>query len=427
MQRSDYPESYYSASAHLLAAQPPLRGSTHSEVVVVGAGICGLTTALELRQRGYEVSLIEAKRVGWGASGRSGGQILTSYACEMEPLKAQLGDKAARHLWEMSLEAVQLVRQHIAQHQIDCDWYEGSLTAAIKPRQVNSLREWQHSLEQEYQYPHLRFYQGEEMAQVINSQRYLAIVEDKLAGHLHPLNYTLGLAKAALAAGVKIYEQSPVDRLERGARPRIHCGEASISCDHLVLCGNAYLGWLVPELARKIMPVGTYIVATEVLGEERLRALLPGYHSVADTNFVLDYFRPTGDHRLLFGGRVSYSGIQPPDLASGLRRRMLKVFPSLEDAKVEHAWGGMVDITVNRAPHFGRLGQDNIYFAQGFSGHGMALTNLAGKVMAEAIAGSSERLDVFARLKHLDFPGGPWLRTPALVLGMLYYRLRDLL
>jgi len=243
---------------------------------------------------------------------------------------------------------------------------------------------------------------------------------------VHPLNFTLGLAHAAQAAGVKIYEHSLAEKITRGAQPMVQLAEGQVRARQIVVAGNAWLGPLVPELDARIMPVGTYIIASEPLGEARARELLPTDAAVTDINFVLDYFRLSADHRMLFGGRVSYSGLTPPNLAESMRRRMVAVFPSLADVKVSHAWGGFVDITMNRAPHFGRIGQ-NLYFAQGFSGHGMAITGLAGRLIAEAIAGDSARLDVFARIPHRVFPGGRWLRTPSLMLAMLYYRLRDLL
>ena len=243
---------------------------------------------------------------------------------------------------------------------------------------------------------------------------------------MHPLNYALGLAGAALAAGVRIYEQTPVVRLEQGSRPKVHAEHGTISCDHVVLACNAYIGQLVPQLERKIMPAGTYVIATEPLGRERAASLIANNMAVCDTNFVLDYYRLSADHRLLFGGKVSYSGKQPHNLAAAMRQDMLRVFPQLADVKVDYAWGGFCDITVNRAPDLGRL-DGNIYYMQGFSGHGVNVTGIAGKVVAEAIAGTAGRLDLFARLQHRDFPGGKLLRTPALVLGMAYYRMLDAL
>jgi gamma-glutamylputrescine oxidase len=246
------------------------------------------------------------------------------------------------------------------------------------------------------------------------------------------LKYTLGLARAATAAGVQIHEESRALRFAEIAAPdggrivRVSTARGDLRCKHLILCANAYVAGLAPALSRRILGVGTYVMATEPLGAERAAALLPGGGAVADINWILDYFRLSADQRLLFGGRVSYSAVQPPRLAESMRRRMVRVFPSLSDVAVEYAWGGFLDITMSRAPDFGRLG-DNVFYLQGFSGHGMALTALAGQLVADAVAGTAERFDVFTRLPHRDFPGGPLLRRPSLVLAMVYYRIRDLL
>ncbi|HXH04171.1 MAG TPA: FAD-binding oxidoreductase [Candidatus Competibacteraceae bacterium] len=427
MSRSPHIPSYYAATANPAPACPVLEGAREADICVVGAGIAGLSTALSLAERGYRVVVLEAERIGWGASGRSGGQIINGYACDLGRLEAQLGRDDARRLWDMSVEAVELVARNVERYHIDCDFQWGLLHAALKPRQRRYLLAWQERMAHHYGYPHLRLVEGEELARLIASRRYLAALHDPGSGHLHPLNYTLGLGHAALAAGVEIFEGSRVLRLEHGARPLVHTERGQVRGAYIALCANAYLPRrLAPRLWRRIMPVGTYVATTEPLGEERARALLPSNAAVSDLNFVLDYFRRTHDHRLLFGGLVSYSTLPPLNLEQRLRAHMVRVFPQLEDVRMEFGWGGLVDITLNRAPDFGRLA-DNVFYLQGFSGHGMALANLAGKVLAEAIAGQAERLDLFARLHHRPFPGGRWLRTPALVLAMLYYRLRDLL
>ena len=260
----------------------------------------------------------------------------------------------------------------------------------------------------------------------VRSDRYLAGLIDPRSGHLHPLKFTQGVARAAEAAGAVIYENSEVLRYEDGAQIRVHTAQGMVRCAHLILCGNAYIGAVAPSLARRILGVGTYIIATEPLGEARASSLLPSNAAVADINWILDYFRRSADHRLLFGGRVSYSSVQPLHLAESMRKRMVRVFPSLADVKVAYAWGGYLDITMSRAPNFGRLAP-NVFYLQGFSGHGVTLTGLAGKLVAEAVAGTAERFDVFARIPHRDFPGGRLFRRPSLMLAMLYYRMRDLL
>lgn len=418
--------SYYAASVPAPTPAVPLAGDVDCDVCVVGGGLTGLTAALELAERGFQVVLLESMHIGWGASGRSGGQLIFGYACDMPKLAALTSPDDARRLWQCSLDALAGVRARVARHAIDCDWADGQLHVAIKPRQRDELEAWGEQLATTYGYAGLQFLDRAALESHIRSPRYCAGLFDPRGAHVHPLKYTLGLADAARAAGVRIFEGTRALRLTRGAAPRVHCAQGQVNARYVVLAGNAYLGALVPALERKIMPVGTYIVASAPLGAGLAGTCLPTNAAVTDINFVLDYFRLSADHRMLFGGRVSYSKIPPPNLAGSMRRRMVRVFPQLADVPVEYAWGGYVDITMNRAPHFGRL-DSTLYFAQGFSGHGMAATGLAGTVIAEALAGDAQRLDVFARIPHRDFPGGRLLRMPSLVLAMLYYRLRDLL
>jgi gamma-glutamylputrescine oxidase len=357
--------NFYYATTPPPPPHAPLRGEARADVCIVGGGISGLSAALQLAERGFSVALLEAKHLGFGGSGRSGGQTIFGYASGQEKLEKLVGD---------------------ADH--------------------------------------------EELRTLVASERYTSGLYDSNSGHLQPYKYTLGLGKAAANAGVRIFENSRVTKLEIAADANAdnlaHTGTGTVRAPHLLIAGNALLGRLVPALARKLMAVGTYIVATEVLGEEQARALITNNSAVADINWVLDYFRRSADHRLLFGGRVSYSGVDPFDSARVLRGRIARVFPQLASTRIEYAWGGYVDITPNRAPHFGRLGP-NAYFLQGFSGHGMALAGIAGSLVAEAMAGSAGRFDVFAKIPHGDFPGGALFRRPALVLAMLWFRLKDLL
>jgi gamma-glutamylputrescine oxidase len=423
--RAAHAASYYAATAQVSPEYPALAGDVECDVCVIGGGIAGCSSALHLAERGYGVVLLEGQRIGWGASGRSGAQAIFGLACSQEKIERYLGAADARKVFDVTVEGLDLMRSLIKKHSIACDWRSGQLHAAIKPRQYAELKRSVDALGV-YGYRSPRFVERAELSTMIASDRYIGGVYDSNSGHLHPLNYTLGLAQAASKQGVRIFEASRALSYQDGGLVTVTTARGAVRARHLVLCANAYIDRLEPRLAARIMPVATYIVATERLGAERARALIPNNMSVTDVNWVLDYFRRSTDDRLLFGGRVSYSGLDPLNTANATRARMLKVFPQLADARIEYSWGGFVDITMNRAPNFGRLGT-NVYFLQGFSGHGIVLTGIAGKLVAEAVAGTAERFDVFARIPHTLFPGGPLLRRPALVLAMLYFRLRDLL
>ncbi len=426
-------DSYYAATAPRQEAYAPLREEVQADVAIVGGGLAGLSAALELAERGMAVRLLEAAQVGGGASGRNGGQAIHGLACDTSTIEAQLGLDESRRLWAMSLEALDLIQQRCQRHGIAADWQPGFLGLSTKPAKTRELRAWAERMAEDYDYP-LRWIAPEKIQDWIASPRFHAGIHDPRSGHLHPLKYCLGLARAAAHAGATLHEHSAVHGMSSNADGsqtlRTHTG--SVRAKQVLLAGNIYLQalapTLAPELSARIMPVGTYIVCSEPMDPARLQALIPSRSAVCDTNFVLDYFRPTADHRLLYGGRVSYSLVTPRALMHSMRERLVRTFPQLQDLGMSHAWGGFVDISMNRAPDFGRLGRhQNVYYLQGFSGHGLALTGLAGRLVAEAMHGDASRFDCFGQLRHRRFPGGTLMRTPALVLGMAYYRLRDLL
>jgi len=422
----EHVKSYYAATAHRAPEPAALAGDVTADVCVIGGGLAGCSTALHLAERGYSVVLLEANRVGWGASGRNGGQTIFGFASNQDKLVAQVGFETARRMFDVSVEALDLVDQRIARHSIECDMRYGHIHAAVKTRHVDELKGWQRELAEQYDYRTLRWLDRDELRSLFATDRYLGGLLDTRSGHLHPLNYTLGLARAAVAAGVRIHESSRVVSLSHGDPVTVTTSGGRVRARHVALCCNAYLDELVPSLRARIMPVSTYIVATESLGAARITQLIRENYALADVNWVLDYYRRSADHRLLFGGRVSYSGLDPLNTANATRARMIKVFPQLADARIEYAWGGYVDISMSRAPDFGRVAS-NVYYLQGFSGHGLALTGIAGKLVAESIAGQAERFDLFTKLRHHDFPGGKALRTPLLVLAMLWFRLKDVL
>ena len=425
-------DSYYVHTAPAWVPSPALQGEVSCDVALVGAGLAGLSAALELASRGLSVTVLEAQHAGFGASGRNGGQAIHGLACDMSVIEAQLGRDDARRVFDLSIEALDLIRHRIATHAIACEWQDGFLSVATSPRKAQALTRWAEHMAQAYGYP-MTVAAHDGVRQWIDSPRYHGAVHDPRSGHLHPLKYTQGLARAAVAAGARLHEGTPVTAMEQGDTVTLRTPQGCVRARQVLLAGNVYLQGLAPALAPRIMPVGTYIVCTEPLERDLWASLIPSRSAVCDTNVVLDYFRPTADQRMLYGGRVSYSTATPRDLAGSLRQRMVATFPQLDRARISHAWGGFVDITMSRAPDFGRLPPTspghaaNVYYLQGFSGHGLALTGLAGQMVAQAMTGDASRFDVFAKLRHRAFPGGALLRMPALVLGMAWYRLRDLL
>ena len=418
--------SYYEASAERNQRHELLQSDIACDVCVVGGGLAGLSAAIDLAEAGYTVAVLEARQVGWGASGRNGGQALVGLACDMHVVERQLGREAAKQIWDTTVEAVELIHERCRRFDIDCEWQDGFVAAAVTKRRAGELGSWVESLARDYGYDRMQLIDRAQLPQWIASPRYQAAAFDSGSGHLHPLKYTLGLARAAAGLGVKIFEGTRAIEVRPGRLAEVRAPQGRVHCSHVLLAGNVYLEDLMPRLAARIMPVGTFIAASRPLGAERAAALLPRRAAVSDTQWVLDYFRLSRDDRMIFGGRVSYSTLPPWRLPEAMRRRMVSVFPQLADVPIEFAWGGYVDITMNRAPDFGRVA-DNVYYLQGFSGHGLALTGLAGRMVAEAIRGTASRFDLFARIKHRDFPGGRWLRTPLLVLAMGWYRLRDLI
>ncbi len=420
--------SYYAASSQ--PGVPPVRaalaGQIDTDIAVIGGGLAGCSAALHLAQRGFKVALLEAHVVGYGASGRSGGQTIFGLAAGQKALASQVGRGDAKRLFDLSVEALDLNQSLIRAHGIECDYRPNHVHVATKPRHLGELSEWFDELRNEYRYESVSLLDRDRLQAHVKSERYLGGLLDSRSGHLHPLKFTRGVARAAETAGAAIFEHTQALRYQEGDGIVVHTPNGKVRCRHLILCCNAYLGSLAPALSRRILGVGTYIIATRPLPAALAHSLLPSGAAVADINWILDYFRLSADRRILFGGRVSYSAFEPPHLAESMRRRMARIFPELCDVEVEYAWGGYLDITRSRAPDFGRL-SPNVFYLQGFSGHGMSLTVLAGKVVAEAVAGTAERFDVFARLPHRDFPGGALLRRPSLVLAMLYYRLKDLM
>jgi gamma-glutamylputrescine oxidase len=417
--------SYYEAS--IAPKRPPrarLRGEVDVDVAICGGGISGISAALHLAERGLRVAVLEGGTVGSGASGRSGGQILNGFSASQPALEARYGLYKAQQLYALSLEAVQLVRDRVARHAIACDFMEGAITLAMKPWHLADFRAEAARMAEHYDQSNLEVWDVDQTRAAVRSPLYCGGLYDPTGCHLHPLNYTLGLARAAEAAGAMIYEESRVTAWASGTRPMLATAEGRVRAKEIIFCGNAYLGRLVKDLWPLIMPVASCIIATEPLGD-RLKDCLSRPLSACDANIVLDYFRPTGDGRLLFGGLANYSGREPRDIIKALRPRLHRAFPQIADAKIEFGWGGLIDITPRREPQMGQLEQ-GVWFAHGYSGHGLALATLSGALLAEGICDRSDRLALLESLPRPAFPGGRF-RTATLITGMLAMRLKDAL
>ena len=429
LDRNDAPgrhaASWYAATAVGQRERPSLDGDRRADVVVVGAGFTGLSTALHLAEAGADVVVLDAHRAGWGASGRNGGQLVSGQRCDPEELEARYGRDVARRLYHLGEDAKALVHALCARHGIPYDYRPGLLYATRRQRDGPALRASARRLAEIYGYPHAHFVDREELRTLVASPRLFAGVLDEGAGHLHPLNYALGLADAAERAGATLFDLSRVVALERGGGGvAARTPRGTVRAETAVLVGNGYLDGLAPAVAARVMPINNFIVATEPLGEAGMRRVLGRDLAAADSRFVINYFRPTPDHRLLFGGGETYRYRFPDDIAGLVRPHLEDLFPQLAGVRLDHAWGGTLAITRSRLPYLARPAP-NVIAAGGYSGQGIALATLAGKLVAGAIEGESAGFDAFAGIPQPAFPGGRWLRWPLLVAGMSWFALRD--
>jgi gamma-glutamylputrescine oxidase len=418
----EYPASYYAATATPLDSFPKAKGTISCDVCVVGGGYSGLSAALHLAQSGYDVVLLDAQRVGFGASGRNGGQVGTGQRIGQDDLEGLVDLSQAQALWDLSLESVGLVRGLIAKHNLDCGWFDGIIEADHRARNVPHSHEYADKLRNEYDYHLIRPVGRDEMRSLVGSSAYYGGTLDMGGGHMHPLRFALGLARAARDAGVRIYERSKVTSVTPDGK--VGTDQAQITAKHVILGCNGYLGALNGHVAQRVMPINNFIAATEPLSDAKARNLIRDNHAVADSKFVINYFRLSEDNRMLFGGGESYGYKFPKDIAKTVRKPMLQIFPQLKDTKIDYAWGGTLGITMNRMPHFARV-SDKVLSISGYSGHGVAMATLAGKLAAKAVAGQAEKFDIFSTVPTPRFPGGPRLRAPLLVLAMLWYSMRD--
>lgn len=420
-----YPSSFYANNITPILECDAAQGDLNCDVCVIGGGFTGLSTALHLAQRGYNVQLLEAQRIGFGASGRNGGQVGQGQRLDQDELEKMFGENRARDLWNIGMQSVECVRDLSTSELVHADFHPGIAHADHRARYVRHSRDYVEKMRSKYGYDHISFLDKEEMQALVQSKTYYGGSLDTRSGHLDPLQFSLGLARMAQNAGATLHERSRVTTVEHGKTAVVKTETARISAKFVVMACNGYIGNLDADVTRRVMPINNYIIATEPLSDEMRLKVLAKNIAVADTKFVVNYFRFSDDNRMLFGGTESYSYKFPKDIADQVRKPMSEVFPQLREVKVDYAWGGTLGITMNRLPHYARYGAGNVLSMSGFSGHGVALGTLSGQIAAEAIVGQAERFDIMAQIPSPKFPGGPLMRQPLLILAMLWFSMRD--
>ncbi|KIC35386.1 oxidoreductase [Leisingera sp. ANG-M7] len=421
--KGEYPDSWYAATTAPLERFPALDGDAKADVCIVGGGYTGLSAALHLAEAGVSVVLLEAQRVGFGASGRNGGQLGSGQRMEQDGLEKLVGQDDARKLWDLAEDAKDLVKDLVARHSIDCHLRPGVAHACFSRGETAHEHAYAEHLQNRYGYDQIELLDRDAMQALCPSPAYVGGSLDMGAGHLHPLAYVLGLARAAAAAGAVIREGSEVLDIQEGSQLRIRTAGGIVTADHLILACNGYLGGLNGQVAARVMPINNFVVATEPLGDDTGRVLARDV-AVADTKFVVNYFRLSHDKRLLFGGGESYGYRFPADISATVRKPMAEIFPHLKDVRIDYAWGGTLGITMKRMPYLARLAP-NVLTASGYSGHGVGTATHAGQLMAQAIQGQAVGFDTLARVPAPRFPGGPRMRSPLLVLAMTWFAMRD--
>ena len=413
--------SYYAATANWQTDYPELEGAIEADVAIVGGGFSGVATAVELSERGYKVVLLESNRIGWGASGRNGGQIIGGYGQNPGAFRSTIGSEGVDIVEGMGVECVDIIKQRIEKYNIDCDLKWGYCEVGLKKRHLKSYQQWAEDD------PAMRLLDQDQIKEYVNSELYLGGYYREDWGHIQPLNLCLGEAKVAQSLGANIFENSQVTNITYGDNPVVTTQKGSVKAGHVILCGNAYMDKLVPYLDARVLPATSCIIGTEPLSDEQLQQTMVRDVAVCDSRTALDYYRLSADKRLLFGGLSNYTGLEPANAEAVMRNKMAKVFPSLKNVKIDYSWSGRMGISVRRMPQIGRIKNSNILYASGYSGHGVAPTHMTGRLLAEAVDGNTHRFDIMNKMFHLPWPGGKLLRRPAMAAGMMFYKIRDAL
>ncbi len=422
-QKQEHTSSYYAATVNETTAYPALEGGVSADVCVVGAGFTGVSTALALAERGYSVALVDGNRVGWGASGRNGGQLIHGIS-GLEKIQKKHGEGVADLIWDIKWRGNDIIRERVAKYGIQCDLKDGYAEVATKPGQTEWFADYVEDREQHGAAKTWEIWDRDQTRELLGTDAFHGTFVCFRDGHLHPLNLCIGEARAAHELGVQIFEQSPVTGIEHGSRPRVRTDDGYVDADAVVLAGNAYSQFEPKHLANLVFPAGSYIIGTEPLSDEVAAEINARDVAVCDLNEVVDYYRLSADKRLLYGGACNYSGRDPSSIKDYILPRMLKVYPQLKDVRIEFEWGGKIGIVLNRVPTVGRI-NNNVYYCQGYSGHGVCATHVMGEIMADAIAGTMERFDLFADMKHFRIPGTQWVGNQIIALGMMFYKVKD--
>ncbi|MBT4210779.1 MAG: FAD-binding oxidoreductase [Porticoccaceae bacterium] len=413
--------SYYAATANWQTDYPELEEAIEADVAIVGGGFSGVATAVELSERGYKVVLLESNRIGWGASGRNGGQIIGGYGQNPGAFRSTIGSEGVDIVEGMGVECVDIIKQRIEKYNINCDLKWGYCEVGLKKRHLKAYQQWAEAD------PAMHLLDRDKIKEYVNSELYLGGYYREDWGHIQPLNLCIGEAKVAQSLGAKIFENSKVTNVTYGESPVVTTEKGSVKAGHVILCGNAYMDKLVPYLDARVLPATSCIIGTEPLSNEQLQQTMARDVAVCDSRTALDYYRLSADKRLLFGGLSNYSGLEPANAKAVMRAKMAKVFPSLKNIKIDYSWSGRMGISVRRMPQIGRIKNSNVLYASGYSGHGVAPTHMTGRLLAEAVDGDTHRFDIMNKMFHLPWPGGKLLRRPAMAAGMMFYKIRDAL
>ena len=424
MNPENHTNSYYANSIKEETNYPVLEEDLTTDICIVGGGFSGVSAGLHLSELGYKVVIIEANKIGWGATGRNGGEIIGGFSGD-DIMQEKYDAKYTDMVWNMRWEGNDIIRKRVEKYNIDCDLKWGYLDVAIKKRHIQDLK-FSYEDMQNHNYPHqISLLTGDETKNLIGTNEYIGGLLNMGNGHVHSLNLCIGEAKAAESLGTLIYEKSPVLRIEKNNKPKVYTSKGSVTANSLLLTGNAYHHF-DKKMQNFIIPVNSFVIATEPLSNEIINKINPQDLAVCDPNYILEYFRLTGDKRLLFGTRLNYHGNDEDFIKTELRKKMLRIYPDLSNVKIDYGWTGKIAVTVNHIPQIGKL-TSNIYYSQGYSGHGVNMTHLAGKLISEAISGTMERFDLFNSIRPVSIPGTYFLRRPLLSLGVMLYKIKDLL